>query len=78
MESVELQYNTVNWQLFVNCSELSLKVVLLYNGTEYPPVPLVHAVCMKELCSNIKLLFTGITYEKYSWYIWGPCKWYLF
>jgi len=48
MEVLGHEYNPDQWRLFRDSSKVSLKVVLLHNGTP-PPVPLSHAPNMKEI-----------------------------
>jgi hypothetical protein len=45
-------------------SEVSLKVLLLYNGNQFPSVPLDHEAEMKESHESVKALLEKIQYEK--------------
>ena len=45
-------------------SEVSLKVLLLYNGNKFPSVPLDHTAEMKESYESMKVLLENIKYEK--------------
>jgi hypothetical protein len=53
MEFLGHGYNPDQWQLLIDSSKVSLKVVLFHNGNRFPSVPLAHATNMKEnLCKH--------------------------
>ena len=53
MEVLGLEYNPGQWHLFIDSSDVSLKVVLLHKGNRFPSVPLAHAANMKESYESI-------------------------
>jgi adenosyl cobinamide kinase/adenosyl cobinamide phosphate guanylyltransferase len=66
IEAVEHQHNTTEKHLFIDCSTVWLKAVLLHNGNKFPSVPLDHVANTKESCDNMKVLLENIQYEKYN------------
>jgi len=48
MEVLGHEFNPDQWCLSIDSSKVSLKVVLLHNGSKFPSVPLAHAANMKE------------------------------
>ena len=42
------QYKPQDWRLFIDCSERSLKCVLLHNGNNYAPIPIGYSTKLKE------------------------------
>jgi hypothetical protein len=62
MEELQLQYALEQCRLFIDSSKVSLKAVLKHNANEHPPIPLAHAVHMKESYTNIQgLLNKNVT-----------------
>jgi hypothetical protein len=49
MEILGHGYNPDQWQLFIDSSKVSLKVVLFHNGNRFPSVPLAHGTNMNEV-----------------------------
>ena len=47
--------------LFIDYSKTSLKAVLLYNGNVKSPIPIAHAVNMKETYETMKICLEAIT-----------------
>lgn len=74
MATLNFEYNTDDWRLFIDSSKVSLKAVLLHNGNEVPSIPLAHGTNMKESYENMQLLLEKIHYEKYKWKICGDLK----
>jgi hypothetical protein len=58
MEVLDHEYNPHQWPLFIDSSNVSLKVVLLHNGNRFPSVPLAHVANVKVSLSMTNL--TGI------------------
>jgi hypothetical protein len=53
---------------------MSLKAVLLHNGKQHPPIPVGHAVHMKETYENLKQLLNKLEYSKCGWHICGDLE----
>ena len=66
--------NPDQWRLFIDSSQLSLKVVLLHNGNRFPSVPLAHAANMKENYESIKPFLRKIKYDEFKWKLCGDLK----
>jgi len=47
-------------ELFINSSKISLKAVLLYNGSKYASIPITHSVHLKKNYENFVLLLKHI------------------
>ena len=73
-EEVEFPYDPSDWQLFMDSSTRSLKVVLLYNGNKYPSIPIAHSVHLKEVYENVKHLLHMVKYEEHDWQVTGDFK----
>jgi hypothetical protein len=67
-------YNPEEWQLFIDSLKVSLKAVLLHNGTIYPSVPVAYSVHMKESHESMHALLNCIDYDKFKWKICGELK----
>ena len=48
MVELQLEHTSGQWRLFIDSSQVSLKIVLLHNGNKFPPFLLAHAVRMVE------------------------------
>jgi hypothetical protein len=48
MEKLHLEHTCRQWRLFIDSSKVSLKVVLLNNGNQFPSIPLARAVHVKK------------------------------
>ena len=68
------EYNADNWQLFIDSSKVSLKVVLLHNINRFPSIPLAHAANMKEIYESMELLLGKIKYDEFKWKLYGDIK----
>jgi len=62
------------WRLFIDSSNVSLKVVLFHNGNKFPSVPLALAANMKENYASMKLLLGKIKYHEFKWKLRGDLK----
>ena len=74
LEFLGHECNPDQWRLFIDSSNVSLKVVLLHNGKRIPSVPLANAANMKESYENMKLLFGKIKYDECKWKLCGDLK----
>jgi len=61
------EYNPDQWRLFIDSSKMSLKVVLLHNGSRVSSVPLAHAANTKESYESMQLLLGKIKYDEFKW-----------
>ena len=68
------EYNPDQWCLFIDCSKMSLKMVLLRSGNRFRSVPLTHAANMKEIYESMKLLSGKIKYGEIKWKLRGDLK----
>jgi hypothetical protein len=62
-----LNHNPLDWRLFIDSSQVSLKAVLLHNGNTLPSIPVGHSVHNKESYENTKNLIEAINYDKFKW-----------
>ena len=74
MQTLNINHNPLNWLLFIDSSQSSLKAVLLHNGNTLPPIPVGHSVHNKESYENMKTLKEAINYDKFKWKICGNLK----
>ena len=63
-------HDQTQWQLSVDSSTKSLKVLLLHSGNEYPSIPLTYSIQMKEDYKNVKQVLLKIKYAEFNWYVW--------
>lgn len=54
MEKLHLEHTCRQWRLFIDSSKVSLKVVLLNNGNQFPSIPLARAVHVKKKKKNMQ------------------------
>ena len=64
MQTLDINHNPLDWRLFTDSSNLSLKAVLLHNGNTLPSIPVGHSMHNKELYENISILMDAINYDK--------------
>jgi len=63
-QTVNINHNPLDWQLFIDSSNLSLKAVLLHNDNTLRSIPVDHSVYNKESYENTKILMETIDYDK--------------
>ena len=68
------EFNPDQWRLFIDSSKVSLNVVLLHNGSNFPSVPLAQTADMKESYESMKLLLGKIKYDEFKWKLSGDLK----
>ena len=68
------EYNSVDWRLFIDSSELGLKAVLLHNGNQYPSFPVGYGDLVKESYDTMKRILQYIKYGQHQWSICGDLK----
>ena len=66
MQTLNINHNPLEWWLFIDSSNLSLKAVLLQNGNTLPSIPVGYSV-HKESYENMKILMEAINYDKFKW-----------
>ena len=71
MEVLGHEYSPDQWRLFIDSSEVSLKVVILHNGNRFPSIPLAHAANMKGSYKSMNLLLGKIRYGEFNWKLRG-------
>ena len=74
MQTLNINHNPLDWQLFIDSYKLSLKAVLLHNGNTLPSILVGHSVHNKELYEYTKILMEAINYGKFKWQICGDLK----
>ena len=63
---IGIDYNPLDWQLFIDSSVKSLKAVLLHNGNKFPSIPVSHFMRMNEKYENVKVLLNMINYTNHN------------
>jgi hypothetical protein len=66
MQTLIINHNPLDWQLFIDPSKLSLKAVLLHNGNTLLSIPIGHPVHNKESYENMKILMEAINCDKFK------------
>ena len=64
----------MEWRLFIDSSNISLKAVLLNNRNKFSLIPVGHSVKMKESHKSMDLLLPALNYQEYKWLICGDLK----
>ena len=74
MKSLNLNYDPIEWRLFIDYSKFSLNAVLLHNGNLLSSIPVGHADHMKETYANMTALLDSLKYHEHKWKICGDLK----
>jgi hypothetical protein len=74
MQTLNINHIPLDWRLFLDSSNLSLKAVLLHNGKTLPSFPVGHSVHNKESYEKMKILMEAINCNKFKWQIYGDLK----
>jgi hypothetical protein len=69
-----IQYDSSQWNLFIEASFNSIKVVLLHTGNVLPSIPKAHLVTLRENYTNISLILDRIKYRDHWWFICADLK----
>ena len=69
MQTLSINHNSLDWRLFIDSSQLSLKALPLHDGNTLPAIPIGHSVH-----NNMKILMEAINYDKFKWQICGDLK----
>jgi hypothetical protein len=64
IQTLNINHNPLDWRLFRDSSNLSLKAVRLHNDNTLPSIPVGHSVHKKESYENMKILMEAIHYDK--------------
>jgi len=64
IEAIGHQHDPTERCLFIDSSNVILKVVLLHNGNQFPPVNLVYDANTKESYENMKKVLKGSSKKK--------------
>ena len=67
-------YKYVEWRLFIDFSQRSLKVVLIHNINKFASIPLAHSIILKESYVNVEKVLSVIEYSDHNWMICGDLK----
>lgn len=73
-EALGVTYSAMEWRLFIDSSNRSLKAVLLNNGNKLSCIPVGHSVAMKESYCTMKCLLALLNYDEHKWLICGDLK----
>jgi len=68
-QTLNINHNPLDWQLFIDSSKLSLKALLLHNGNTVPSIPVGHSVHNNGSYENLKILMEAINDNKFEWHI---------
>ena len=60
VEALGMEYNAVEWRLFLDSSVRSMKAVVLYIGNKVASVPVAHSVIFKDSYLDIKYLLDAL------------------
>ena len=74
IEFLGLRYDAVEWRLFIDSSNKSIKAVLLNNENKFSSIPVGHSVEMKEPHKSMDLLSSALNYQEHKWLICGDLK----
>lgn len=73
-EALGVTYIAMEWRLFIDSSNRSLKAVLLHNGNKFSSIPVGHSVAMKESYRTMERVLSLLNYEEHKWLICGDLK----
>ena len=69
-----IAYANSDWRLFIDSSNKSLTVVLLYNGNRVSSIPISYSISMSENYNNMIVLLDSLNYNNHNWMIFGDLK----
>jgi hypothetical protein len=67
MQTLSINHNSLDWSLFIDLPNLSLKAFPLNNDKALPSIPVGHSVRNMESYENVKILMEAIDYDKFKW-----------
>ena len=59
-----LKYDAMEWRLFIDSSNRSLKAVLMNDGNKLSSIPVVHSVEMKKPYKSMERLLSVLSYQE--------------
>ena len=68
-DAMDVKYNPIEWQFFIDSSKSSLKGVLLHNGDVLPYIPIAHGAHTTENYDNVKNMLGLVHYEIHTWLV---------
>lgn len=74
LKEFDTNYEPRNWRLFIDGSVNSLKVVMLHNGNQLPPIPVAYSNSLKEEYNTLKMVLKSINYDEHKWMIIADFK----
>ena len=66
MQTLNINHNPLDWRLYIDSSQLSLKAFPLHKGNTLPSIPVGHSVHNKESYENMKILTEATNYDKFK------------
>lgn len=69
MKTMNIKYNTIDWNLFIDASTASLKVVLIHRLAQKPSIPVAYSTVLKETYDDLAKILKAIKYEQHYWQI---------
>lgn len=69
MKTMNMKYNTMDWNLFIDASSASLKAVLIHRLADKPSIPIAYSTAMKETYDDLDTILKAIKYDEHYWRI---------
>ena len=69
IKSIGLEYDAMEWRIFIDSSCRSLKAVLLYNENNFSSIPIGQSVQMKKTHDGMDYLLSAFNYQEQKWLI---------
>lgn len=73
-EELGQKYDSIEWRLFIDSSQSSLKAALIHIGNEKPSIPIGFGPQASENYATMKSLLTAIKYNQHKWLICADLK----
>lgn len=74
MQAMHIDYEDIDWRLFIDVSRSGLKAVLLHNDNLHIAVPVAYSRTLKETYESMNLIFDKVNYDAHKWDISGDLK----
>jgi len=65
IQTLNINHNPLDWRLFIDSSQLSLKAVPFHNGNTLHSIAVGHSVHNEESYENMKIRMEVINYDKF-------------